>query len=83
MLSSTPFTSLWSCSRNSGGANSRPGSTILRILFYREPGMAVEIVDDPALALGHDLVAKFLRRQFIAPLAEGAFRELLDIALVH
>ena len=41
------------------------------------------VVDDPALALGDDLVAELLRGQLVSPLAECAFGELLDVALVH
>ncbi len=43
----------------------------------------VFVVENPALALGDDLLAKFLGRQFVAPVAEGAFGELLNVAFVH
>ena len=46
-------------------------------------GIGFEIAEDPALALGHGLVAELLRSDLVAPLAEGAFGELLDVALVH
>ncbi len=55
----------------------------LGVFFDGKPGIPVEIVDDPALALGDDLVAELLRRQFVSPLAECAFGELLDVALVN
>ena len=54
----------------------------LGIVFDGKAGIAVEVVDDPALAFGDDLVAEFLRRQLVSPLAECAFSELLDVALV-
>ena len=41
------------------------------------------VAEDPALALGHDLVAELARGQGVAPVAEGALRELHDVALVH
>ena len=53
------------------------------ILLDREARIGFEIAEDPALALGHGLIAKLFRCDFIAPLAESAFGELLDVALVH
>ncbi len=53
------------------------------VLLDGEVRIGFQIAEDPALALGHGLIAKLFRRDFIAPLAEGAFGELLDVALVH
>ena len=46
-------------------------------------GVGVDVAENPALALGDGLVAKLLDGNFVAPLAECAFSELLNIALVH
>ena len=53
------------------------------VLFHGEVRVGFEVAEDPAFALGDDLVAELLRRDFVAPLAEGALGELLDVALVH
>ena len=53
------------------------------ILFDRKVLVFVFVVQDPALALGHHLVAKFFCGQFISPLAECAFGKFLDVSLVH
>ena len=53
------------------------------VLFDGEAGVGVDVAEDPALALGDRLVAELLDGDFVAPLAEGAFSELLDVALVH
>ena len=53
------------------------------ILFDGDVGVGIDIAENPALALGHRLVAKLLDGYFVSPLAECAFGELLDIALVH
>src|SRR5438270_5258544 len=53
------------------------------ILLDCNIGILVLVVENPALALGNDLVAKFLRGQFVAPLAKSALGELLDVALVN
>src|SRR5580698_621679 len=55
----------------------------LGVLFNGQAWIAVEVVDDPAFALGDHLLAEFLRRQFVAPLAERAFGELLNVPLVN
>src|SRR3974390_527373 len=54
----------------------------LGVLFDGEAGILVLVVDDPAFALRDQLVAEFLRGQFVAPLAESPFGELLNVALV-
>ena len=53
------------------------------ILFDGDAGVGIDVAEDPALALGHGLVAELLGGNFVAPLAEGALGELLDVALVH
>ena len=53
------------------------------VLFDRQARVRFEVAEDPALALRHRLVAEFLHRDFVAPLAKCAFGEFLDIALVH
>src|ERR1017187_9256043 len=55
----------------------------LGVVLDGQSRILVEVADDPALALGDDLVAKLLGSQLVAPLAERAFGELLDVALVH
>ncbi len=40
-------------------------------------------VNTVQLILGDGLIREFVTRQFIAPVAEGAFRELHDIAFMH
>ena len=55
----------------------------LRVLFGREAGLALLVAEDPALALGDALLAVLARRERVAPVTEGAFRELHDVALVH
>jgi hypothetical protein len=68
--------------RKSSWAKLKAGLDEVRVLFNREIRILVFIVDDPALTLGHDLVAEFLRSEFVSPLAERAFGELLDVAFV-
>ena len=53
------------------------------ILRDREIRIAIQVVDDPALTLGHDLVAKFFGGELVSPFAEGALGEFLNVALVH
>ena len=48
-----------------------------------QAGVAVGVVEDPALALGHALGAELGGGQLVAPVAEGALGELHDVALVH
>ena len=69
-------------SPKSSGANSMPGSMSAAFCFGREVRVGLEVAEDPALALGDGLVAELLRGDFVAPLAEGALGELLDVALV-
>src|SRR6266478_310223 len=54
-----------------------------RILFHGKRGILVQIVHDPALALGDRLRSELFARQVIAPVAERALGKLLDVALVH
>src|SRR4029077_6156917 len=53
------------------------------VLLDAQGGILVQVVEDPALALGDRLRAELLSRQLIAPIAKRAFRKLLNIALVH
>jgi len=53
------------------------------VLLDGEIGIFVFVVQDPALALRDNLAAELLGRKLVAPLAERAFRELLDVALVN
>ena len=53
------------------------------IVLDADVGVGVDIAQDPAFALGHGVLAELLGRHFVAPLAERAFGELLDVALVH
>src|ERR1700691_1252401 len=55
----------------------------LRDLFGGEIGVAVLIVEDPAFALGDHVGAKFLDGKLVTPIAEGAFGELHNVALVN
>ena len=63
--------------------NSRPGSISAAFSSTVMPGLASDVAQNPALALGHGLVAELLDGHFVAPLAERALSELLDVALVH
>src|SRR5581483_10371908 len=45
-------------------------------------GIAVQVIDDPALALSDHLIAKLLGCQLVAPLTKSSFRELLNVTLV-
>src|SRR5262249_37305246 len=53
------------------------------ILRDAEARVLVFVIENPALALRDDFVAKILYRNLVPPLAECPFRKLLDIALVH
>ena len=59
-----------------------PGSISAAFSSMEMSGVRFDVAEDPALALGHGLIAKFLGSHFVAPLAERALSELLDIALV-
>ena len=60
-----------------------PGSISFGILRDGQIRILVFVVENPALALGDDLVAEFFGGEFVSPLAERAFGELLDVAFVH
>src|ERR1700687_1674815 len=53
------------------------------ILLNRNVGVFILVAQNPALALGHHLVAKLLGRQLVNPLAERSLGKFLDISLVH
>ena len=53
------------------------------VLRDGEIWILVFVVEDPALALGDDLVAKFFGGEFVSPLAEGAFGKLLNVSFVN
>src|ERR1700674_1041456 len=55
----------------------------VRVLLDSESGILVLVVNDPALALGDDMSAEFFRGEFVSPLAERTFGELLDVAFVY
>ena len=46
-------------------------------------GFLILIVQDPALALGHHVLAKFLRGQLVTPIAKRSLRKFLNVSLVH
>ena len=52
------------------------------VLLDGEAGVGVEVAEDPAFALGDGFGAELLCGDLVAPLAEGALGELLDVALV-
>ena len=64
------------------GRELEAGLDEVRILLDGETGILVLVVNDPALALGDDMSAEFFGGEFISPLAERAFGELLDVAFV-
>src|ERR1019366_7262667 len=64
------------------GRELEAGLDEVRILLDGETGILVFVVEDPALALGDDLGPKFLGGDFVSPLSERAFGELLDVAFV-
>ncbi len=53
------------------------------VVFNGKTGSGFDIAQNPALALGDGLIAELLHRDFVAPFAESALSELLDVALVH
>jgi hypothetical protein len=52
------------------------------VVFAGEVGVGVFVAQDPGFALGDDFVAEFTRGEGVAPVFEGAFGELHDVALV-
>src|SRR5262249_32655466 len=54
-----------------------------RILFHRDIGITVFVVEDPAFTLGDNLFPKFFRRKFVSPLAKRALRKLLNISFMN
>ena len=61
---------------------SRPGSMSAAFCSMVSAGIGVFVAQNPALALGDGLSAELLLGNFIAPLAECALGELLDVALM-
>ena len=53
------------------------------ILLGCEVGIFIFIIQNPALALGYDLVAEFLCGQFVSPFSKRAFSKLLDVSFMH
>src|SRR5437868_11876423 len=53
------------------------------VFLDRDAGVAVFISQNPALALGDDMVAKFVLCEFIAPFTKCALGEFLDISFMH
>ena len=51
--------------------------------FDGQAGVGVLVAQNPALALGDCLGAELLLGNLVAPLAEGALGEFLDVALVN
>lgn len=60
-----------------------PGLDEFCVLSDGEIRTLVFIVNDPALTLGNDFVAKFLCGEFISPLAECTLGEFLNVAFVN
>src|SRR5204863_8458382 len=54
-----------------------------RVVLDARLSVLLLVAEDPALALRHHLVTELARGQVVAPIAEGAFGELHDVALVH
>ena len=54
-----------------------------RILSDGQVRILVLVVEDPAFTFGDDLVPKFLSRDLVSPLTEGALGEFLNVALVN
>ena len=55
----------------------------VRILLDGHVWVFIFVIQYPALALCHYLVAEFLSCQLVTPLPERAFGEFLDIAFVY
>src|SRR5438445_11210705 len=53
------------------------------VLLDGQRRVLIQIVDDPALALGHRGRAKLFARKLIAPIAKPTLRKFLDVAFVH
>ena len=51
--------------------------------LHAQVWILLEVAEDPAFPLGDAHIAEFGGGQLVAPVAEGAFRELHDVALVH
>ena len=43
----------------------------------------LEVAEDPALAFSDTYITEFTGGELVAPVSEGPFRELHDVALVH
>jgi hypothetical protein len=54
-----------------------------RILLDAQLAVAIEVAQDPALALGNDLVTELRSGDIVAPVTEGTLGELHNVALVH
>ena len=54
-----------------------------RVRLDGKVGIFVFVIQNPALALGHDLIAEFFGGQLISPLAKRSLGKLLDISLVY
>ena len=64
------------------GGKLEAGFDEVRVLLDGQTGILVFVVEDPALTFGDGLVAEFFDGELVSPLAERAFGELLDVALV-
>ena len=59
------------------------GVDLARVLLDRQVGLRFLVAEDPALALGHHLLAVGPRADAVAPVAKRPLGELHDVALVH
>ena len=58
------------------------GVNCLGVVFDGNIRLRRLVAEDPRLALGHDIIAKFALRQRVTPLRKGTFGVLHDVALV-
>jgi hypothetical protein len=66
-----------------GGAHHvEAGVDHLGVIFHAQFGIGFLVAQDPGLALGDDLAAELALGEGVAPILEGAFGELHDVALV-
>ena len=52
-------------------------------LLRDEGCIAIVMLEDPAFALGHDLLAEFVTGNLVTPVPERPLGKFLDVALMH
>ena len=65
-----------------GGHRVEPGFDGAGIVFAGDAGVGFFVAQDPGFAFGDDVVAELARGEGVAPIFEGTFGELHDVAFV-